>query len=142
MNGSYYNNDPANIDFTINEGTPLIANLGLVLTLTKGAGGTKISSTRAVLYGNIVARIKTGKWAGVVTAFITMSGVYDEIDWEFPGNRTTVGQTNYYYEGDTAQFTHGGTANLSDSYAVFHDVRISFSSFLHSSTCARRIQQE
>jgi beta-glucanase (GH16 family) len=33
-------------------------------------------------YGTVTARMKTGKWAGVVTAFITMSDVKDEIDWE------------------------------------------------------------
>lgn len=26
--------------------------------------------------------VKTGRWAGVVTAFITMSNIKDEIDWE------------------------------------------------------------
>lgn len=94
VNATIYNNDPTNVDFTVDQGTPLITNQGqLVLTMTKAQGGTKISSTRAVLYGNIVAKIRSGKWAGVVTAFITMSGVADEIDWEFPGNRTNVGQT-------------------------------------------------
>jgi hypothetical protein len=26
--------------------------------------------------------VKTGRWGGVVTAFITMSDIKDEIDWE------------------------------------------------------------
>lgn len=43
--------------------------------------------------------MKTGAWDGVVTAFITMSDIKDEIDWEFPGNRTTEGQTNYFWQG-------------------------------------------
>lgn len=43
--------------------------------------------------------VKTGRWAGVVTAFITMSNIKDEIDWEFPGTNTTTGQTNYYWQG-------------------------------------------
>lgn len=43
--------------------------------------------------------VKTGRWAGVVTAFITMSSIKDEIDWEFPGNQTTEGQTNYFWQG-------------------------------------------
>jgi hypothetical protein len=43
--------------------------------------------------------VKTGRWAGVVTAFITMSGIKDEIDWEFPGAATTEGQTNYFWQG-------------------------------------------
>lgn len=43
--------------------------------------------------------VKTGRWAGVVTAFITMSDIKDEIDWEFPGAATTEGQTNYFWQG-------------------------------------------
>ena len=43
--------------------------------------------------------VKTGRWGGVVTAFITMSDIKDEIDWEFPGNQTTEGQSNYFWQG-------------------------------------------
>lgn len=43
--------------------------------------------------------VKTGRWGGVVTAFITMSDVKDEIDWEFPGANTTAGQSNFFYQG-------------------------------------------
>ena len=43
--------------------------------------------------------VKTGRWAGVVTAFITMSDIKDEIDWEFPGKETTQGQSNYFWQG-------------------------------------------
>lgn len=43
--------------------------------------------------------VKTGKWGGVVTAFITMSDIKDEIDWEFPGAQTTEGQSNYFWQG-------------------------------------------
>ena len=34
-----------------------------------------------------------------MTAFITMSDIKDEIDWEFPGNQTTEGQSNYFWQG-------------------------------------------
>ena len=72
--------------------------LGMILT--EANGGTRLSSTRYVHYGTITARskyphvifspfadesmytVKTGRWAGVVTAFITMSNIKDEIDWE------------------------------------------------------------
>lgn len=43
--------------------------------------------------------VKSGRWKGVVTAFITMADSKDEIDWEFPGNATTQAQTNLYWEG-------------------------------------------
>lgn len=32
-------------------------------------------------------------------AFITMSDVKDEIDWEFPGMATTEAQNNYFFQG-------------------------------------------
>lgn len=28
-----------------------------------------------------------------------MSDIKDEIDWEFPGAKTTEGQTNYFWQG-------------------------------------------
>ena len=28
-----------------------------------------------------------------------MSDIKDEIDWEFPGNQTTQGQSNYFWQG-------------------------------------------
>ena len=46
-----------------------------------------------------VCTVKTGRWGGVVTAFITMSDIKDEIDWEFPGAKTTEGQSNFFWQG-------------------------------------------
>lgn len=51
---------------------PLVANNELVLTLTENGGGTRVSTTRNVLYGTIQANMRTVATAGVVTAFITM----------------------------------------------------------------------
>jgi len=77
-----------------------------------------------VHYGTITARLKTGRWAGVVTAFITMSDIKDEIDWEFPGNATTQGQTNYYVLG-IPDYTKGQTIdNLTDTFSNYHDYTI------------------
>jgi hypothetical protein len=45
------------------------------------------------------AAVKTGRWKGVVAAFITMSDAKDEIDWEWPGTATTEGQSNYFWQG-------------------------------------------
>lgn len=84
------------------------------LLLTQNNGGTKISLTNYLHYGTVTARsmfaipnwtiswliialVKTGMWKGVVTAFITMSNVRDEIDWEWPGAVTTEAQTNYFW---------------------------------------------
>lgn len=48
---------------------------------------------------HIVFPVKSGRWGGVVTAFITMSSVKDEIDWEWPGANTTQAQSNYFWQG-------------------------------------------
>jgi beta-glucanase (GH16 family) len=86
--------------------------------------------------------VKTGRWAGVVTAFITMSNVKDEIDWEFPGNATTQGQTNYFWQGVIRELliiahqgdgvehfpaptTNGQTeGNLTDTYGIYHEYTV------------------
>ena len=81
--------------------------------------------------------VKTGRWNGVVTAFITMSGIKDEIDWEFPGADTTTGQTNFFWQGNIREFSSNGvcrrlyirTANktqgevengIPDTYSNYH----------------------
>ena len=48
---------------------------------------------------HIVFPVKTGRWGGVVTAFITMSPIKDEIDWEWPGAKTTEAQSNFFWQG-------------------------------------------
>ena len=86
--------------------------------------------------------VKTGRWAGVVAAFITMSSIKDEIDWEFPGNATTQGQTNYFWQGDirklatqhplacssiiiVAMITQGVTeTGLTDTFDNWHDYTV------------------
>jgi Glycosyl hydrolases family 16 len=45
----------------------------------------------------------------VVTAFIAMSGIKDEIDWEFPGANTTTGQTDFFWQGNIRGFSVPGT---------------------------------
>lgn len=97
----------------------------LVLLLTETNGGTRISSTRYVHYGTITARLKTGRWNGVVTAFITMSDIKDEIDWEFPGSNITTGQTNFFWQAVIPSKTDGDTTTgLTDTFANYHDYTI------------------
>lgn len=52
--------------------TPLIQQGGLAMVITEAGGGTRLSSTRSILYGNVSASIKTVGVVGIVTAFITM----------------------------------------------------------------------
>jgi len=54
-----------------------------------------------------------------------MSDIKDEIDWEFPGNATTEGQTNFFWQGFIPQTTNGVTeTGLTDTYANWHDYTI------------------
>jgi beta-glucanase (GH16 family) len=99
----------------------------MVMTLDQKNLGTRLSSTRYVHYGEISAQIKTGKWAGVVTAFITMSDMKDEIDWEFPGTATTEGQTNVFWQGNIPDLTQGSkSGGLTDTSANWHTYTINW----------------
>lgn len=128
MNATYYDGNATEYDWTLDKGNIINTNTSggeLALLLTESNGGTRLSSTRYVHYGTITARLKTGRWGGVVTAFISMSDIKDEIDWEFPGNQTTEGQTNYFWQGVVTTPTHGGVAgNLSDTFSNYHDYTI------------------
>ncbi|KAI0947729.1 hypothetical protein AcW1_009416 [Taiwanofungus camphoratus] len=124
-NATYYDGNASEYDWILDQGQIMNTNNSggeLVMLLTQTNGGTRLSSTRYVHYGQITARLKTGRWGGVVTAFITMSDIKDEIDWEFPGNQTTQGQTNYFWQGVIPAQTAGETAsNLADTFSNYHD---------------------
>ncbi|OSX60830.1 glycoside hydrolase family 16 protein [Postia placenta MAD-698-R-SB12] len=126
MNQSLYDGNASRWDFILNEGNIQNTSAGeLVMLLTESNGGTRLSSTRYVHYGQMTARLKTGRWGGVVTAFITMSDIKDEIDWEFPGNETSQGQTNYFWQGVIPAQTAGQTTgNLTDTFSNYHDYTI------------------
>lgn len=46
------------------------------MVITEAGGGTRLSSTRSILYGNVSASIKTVGVVGIVTAFITMVSTF------------------------------------------------------------------
>ncbi|CAE6413143.1 unnamed protein product [Rhizoctonia solani] len=128
-NSTLYNGNASAHDFVLEKGNIFNTNQNggeLVLTLTEANGGTRISSTRYVQYGTISAMIRTSKWAGVVTAFITMSDVKDEIDWEWPGTQVTEAQTNYFWLGHADYAAGHGTTvkDLSDTYVNYHNYTI------------------
>ncbi|KAJ7100019.1 glycoside hydrolase family 16 protein [Mycena belliarum] len=124
-NASLFDGNASAYDFIVESGNIMNTGGDLAMLLTKENGGTRISSTRYLHYGTVTARIKTGRWAGVVTAFITMSNVKDEIDWEFPGNSTTEGQSNYFWQGLVTQPNHGDiTKDLTDTFQNYHDYTI------------------
>ena len=74
---------------------------GVALTMAEGTVGTLLASTFYVWYGKICATMSTSQGQGVVTAFIMMSDVKDEIDFEFIGNDVNNAQSNWYSQGVT-----------------------------------------
>jgi len=127
-NSTFFDGNATEYDWVVEHGNIMNTNSSggeLVLILTEQNGGTRIASTRYVHYGTITAKLKTGRWNGVVTAFITMSDIKDEIDWEFPGAAITEGQTNFFWQGVVPQTTVGEThGNLQDTFANYHDYTI------------------
>ena len=67
--------------------------------MAKGTVGTLLASTSYVWYGKISATMKSSRGQGVVTAFILLSDVKDEIDFEFIGVALDDVQSNYYWQG-------------------------------------------
>ncbi|KAK0284301.1 putative glycosidase CRH2 [Friedmanniomyces endolithicus] len=86
----------------VSSGTPVVyQNDAILLTMAPNTVGTLLMSTHYVWYGQISATMTTSQGAGVVTAFIMMSDVQDEIDFEFVGVELEVAQSNYYFQGIT-----------------------------------------
>lgn len=90
----------------VSSGTPLQApdNNSVILTLSEdgaSGSGTLLASTHYVWYGKVSATLKTSRGAGVVSAFILLSDVKDEIDFEFVGADLQTAQSNYYFQGIT-----------------------------------------
>ncbi|KAI0266518.1 glycoside hydrolase family 16 protein [Gloeopeniophorella convolvens] len=127
-NASLFDGNATTYDWVLNSGNIINTNSSggeLALLLTETNGGTRISSTRYLHYGRVTVTMKTGRWNGVVTAFITMSNIKDEIDWEFPGANTTTGQTNMFWQGNIPAKTQGETEDgFSDTFSNYHDYTI------------------
>lgn len=132
VNSTLYDGNSTKYEWTADAGMPLNTNnnggeLALILTQDgRAPKGTRLSTTDYVLYGTITATMKTTMWNGVVTAFITMSNVKDEIDWEWPGNHVNEAQSNFFFMGKV-DYTAGNGAthgSLTDTYQNYHDYTI------------------
>ncbi|KAJ3562075.1 hypothetical protein NP233_g9803 [Leucocoprinus birnbaumii] len=127
-NATFFDGNATEYDWVVDKGNIMNTNSSggeLAMLLTQENGGTRLSSTRYVYYGTITATLKTGRWGGVVTAFITMSDIKDEIDWEFPGDATTQAQSNYFWQGVIPSTTNGAThKGLTDTFSNYHDYTI------------------
>ena len=93
-----YLGDAGSADW-VAQGEPLIYNGNMLLTMPANSVGTVLASTVNMWYGNVKAKVKTSRGAGVVTAFILLSDVKDEIDYEWVGTELDIAQTNYYFQG-------------------------------------------
>ncbi|AJV33282.1 Utr2p [Saccharomyces cerevisiae YJM195] len=91
----------------------------LILAMPKNSGGTVLSSTRAVWYGKVSARIKTSHLGGVVTGFILYSGAGDELDYEFVGADLETAQTNFYWES-VLNYTNSANISTTDTFENYH----------------------
>ncbi|KAJ3219145.1 hypothetical protein HDU67_002478 [Dinochytrium kinnereticum] len=96
--------DWSGYDYTIDYApdNAIANNNSLTLKVTKipgGGQGSRVSTTRHVLYGKLSMRMKAIGVKGMVTSFITMSDRGDEIDWEIINtNPETPATTNIFYK--------------------------------------------
>ncbi|KAG5918679.1 hypothetical protein E4U42_006776 [Claviceps africana] len=105
------------------QGEPASLDGSVLLTMPKKSVGTVLASTTYMWYGNVKARFKTARGQGVVTAFILLSDVKDEIDYEFVGVDLGTAQTNYYFQG-IPDYHNSGNVTLSDTFRNFHEYEI------------------
>ena len=85
----------ASTPFTLDAGSLGKGSSGVMMELTTGSQ-TKLSTTDYILYGDVEATLRHDARAGLVAAFIFMSDVQDEIDWEFATDNPQDCQTNTY----------------------------------------------
>ncbi len=128
---------PDQADWTLDYGTWQGGSEGpyetASLLLVKGenggrAVGARMSSTRTFLYGKITARIRAPVGSRVVSTFITMSDVGDEIDWELMGARPTQPESVVFYKGISEYGVHGRVHQLAiGDISTWHDYEIDWS---------------
>ena len=82
--------------------------------------GTLLASAFYVWYGKICTTMTSSQGAGVVTAFIMMSDVKDEIDFEFVGVDLESVQSNYYSQGVTV-YTNEKNLSVSNTRSSTHE---------------------
>ena len=84
----------------VSSGQALAYQDQVLLTMAKGTVGTLLASTSYVWYGKISTTMRSSRGQGVVSAFILLSDVKDEIDFEFIGVALNDVQSNYYFQGE------------------------------------------
>jgi beta-glucanase (GH16 family) len=98
MSKDQYLGDASKTDWVM-DGQAVIYQDTVLLTMAPNTVGTVLATSTYMWYGNVKARFRTSRGQGVVTAFILLSDVKDEIDYEFVGVELTTAQSNYYFQG-------------------------------------------
>jgi len=117
-----YLGDASKADW-VSSGSPIQYGSDVLLTMAPNSVGTLLASTTYMWYGNVQAKFKTSRGNGVVTAFILLSDVKDEIDYEFVGADLEVAQSNYYFQG-IPDYDNELNITLSDTFENFHTYEI------------------
>lgn len=117
-----YLGDASKADW-VASGKPIAYKDNVLLTMAPDSVGTLLASTTYMWYGNVQAKFKTSRGQGVVTAFILLSDIKDEIDYEFVGVELETAQTNYYWQG-IPSYVNSQNVTLSDTFANYHTYEI------------------
>ncbi|KAG9245104.1 concanavalin A-like lectin/glucanase domain-containing protein [Calycina marina] len=117
-----YLGDSSETDW-VSDGEPAIYDNTILLTMADGSVGTLLASATYMWYGNVKTTFKTSRGQGVVTAFILLSDVKDEIDYEFVGADLETAQTNFYWQG-TLDYNNSKNITLSDTFDNYHTYEI------------------
>ena len=100
MSKDKYLGDPSKTAWVM-DGQAVIYQNTALLTMAANTVGTVLATSSYMWYGNVKARFRTSRGQGVVTAFILLTDVKDEIDYEFVGVELTTAQGNLYTQGIT-----------------------------------------
>jgi len=123
MSKDKYLGDASKADWVM-DGTALQYQDSVLLTMAPDSVGTVLASSTYMWYGNAKATFKSSRGQGVVTAFILLSDVKDEIDYEFVGADLLTAQTNYYFQGITDYDNGGNITVSSDTFENWHTYEI------------------
>lgn len=122
MSKTEYLGDSSKTDWVM-DGQAVPYDGNVLLTMADGTVGTLLASSTYMWYGNVQATFKTSRGQGVVTAFILLSDVKDEIDYEFVGADLETAQSNFYSQGVT-NYNNGLNISLSDTFDNYHTYEI------------------
>lgn len=94
---------------------------GAVFSIAKEGDSPTFTSTKYMFFGRVDVTMRVAPGAGIVSTFVLESDVLDEVDWEWLGGNSEIGQANYFSKGDTS--TYGKLEQdiaIADTENTFH----------------------